>query len=435
MRPTAFDVAAGVAAGVALGAARPDAWGALGLVLAAWAWARPAPAWARLAAVIAWQAGWLGWLPATLAAFGAPAPWPSTAVVVVGQALPLAAVAVAADRAHARFGAAGRFAAWTIGLWAVAWLQLVPTAPALVLVAGPLAPWVAWLGRDAAVAAVFGVAALPWRAALAGLALAVAAGRAAPPAADGALQVAIVQPNTGPMDGRRSSTAPARAAALAATVRAAHADVVVTPEGAWPLDPPWPRFAGWVVLGASPGRPPSNALVVLRDGEEVDRYEKHDLVPVTERRWAGLGRDRYRAGDGPRGITVAGARVAAWICYEDLLPGRALAGAAWAVDASNDTWLAGGAGADFHLAAARLVALETGRPVVRPTTAGTSAIIAPDGQLRAVIGPLDGDAATWPTIGVRATLPAATPRPSRAWAVPVLALALLVGARRLSSPS
>src|SRR6185436_993492 len=57
------------------------------------------------------------------------------------------------------------------------------------------------------------------------------------------LQIGIVQPQTGAFDGRRASTADARASRLRDLVQRASADIVVTPEGAWPFDPGPPGSA------------------------------------------------------------------------------------------------------------------------------------------------------------------------------------------------
>ncbi|MBA2321824.1 MAG: hypothetical protein H0V89_11810, partial [Deltaproteobacteria bacterium] len=136
----------------------------------------------------------------------------------------------------------------------------------------------------------------------------------------------------------------------------------------------------------------ANLLVATSGGREVDRFAKQLLVPGSERRLLGLGRDRYRPGTGPRLLRLADLRLHPLICYEDLFA-RASAGARTAdlvVAASHDGWNPAAAWA--HLAAARLVAVESGRWVVRPTTSGISAAIDPRGRLAWSTTAIDRDA-------------------------------------------
>jgi len=109
------------------------------------------------------------------------------------------------------------------------------------------------------------------------------------------------------------------------------------------------------------------------------------LVPVAERRWLGLGKDRYRPSSGSRLLPTLNGPAGVLICYEDAYAGPvangAREGAQWLINASNDGWLGPTHGADLHLAAARLAATETRLWAVRPTTTGHSALIAPDGAI------------------------------------------------------
>ena len=66
------------------------------------------------------------------------------------------------------------------------------------------------------------------------------------------------------------------------------------------------------------------------------------------------------------------------ICYEDVYPEeviRALPQAAYLINVSNDAWFGDSLAPWQHLEIARMRALETGRPLVRSTNTGVSAVI------------------------------------------------------------
>lgn len=362
----------------------------------------------------------LGWLPEAWSRFAGGHGWAAWAALVTVQALLPALVHVAAGLVIRR-GESALLAvplAWVAveGLAGPAWP--LPFGPSILFVDAP---------------ALIGPAALAGRAALSGVAIAVAGLSLQRPSAgiaalglwllSGALvaagaaaetprvRVGLVQPNTGSFDARRASTAAARASRLRQAVDAlAHqgVDLVVTPEGAWPFAPGEPgssrraaladawRGAPAVVLGAAAGEPlPGNALLTVVGAEITDRFDKRALVPVAERRVLGLGKDRYRAGHGPRALTVGGLRIGPLVCYEDLLPGALREAVREDVEvlvaATDDGWLGAGAGAADHLAATRLAAIETGRWVLRPTANGTSAVLDPVGRVRWHAAWVDGD--------------------------------------------
>ncbi|GHT92905.1 apolipoprotein N-acyltransferase [Betaproteobacteria bacterium] len=83
-------------------------------------------------------------------------------------------------------------------------------------------------------------------------------------------------------------------------------------------------------------------------------------------------------------LHLAGQRVALNICYEDLF-GNALRAtlpdATLLVNMSNTAWFGHSLAQSQHLQIARLRALETGRPMLRATNTGVTAIIAPDGSV------------------------------------------------------
>jgi hypothetical protein len=225
---------------------------------------------------------------------------------------------------------------------------------------------------------------------------AIAAGRAT----DGEpLRVGVVQPDTGAFDGRRGSTAEDRAARLAGHARAMpEARFVLTPEAAWPhrvgegpvhLDA---LRGARVLLGAWTGR--QQVLLDLDDGAEVGRYAKVLPAPASERAVGPWGRDEVQPGVGPALLGP----FAALLCYEDASP--ALLRSALALDpgalvlAANDVWTGGGVG--WHRAQATLVAVSSGRWVVRAATSGPSAVLRPDGAAAWSAPARDGDVTSLP---------------------------------------
>lgn len=85
-------------------------------------------------------------------------------------------------------------------------------------------------------------------------------------------------------------------------------------------------------------------------------------------------------------LRAAGYPMGSSICYEVIF-GNAIAAAlpeaAWLVNVSNDGWFGDSPAPHQHLEMARMRALETGRYLLRATNTGISAIIDPDGQVRA----------------------------------------------------
>jgi apolipoprotein N-acyltransferase len=147
-------------------------------------------------------------------------------------------------------------------------------------------------------------------------------------------------------------------------------------------------------VGLSPatpgGRPP------------VQRYSKRHLVPFGEFipwgfRWF-VDLMQMPIGDQQRGapyqgpMDLAGQRIAVNICYEDLF-GREII-RAWQVpdraptlllNISNLAWFDDSIALDQHLQISRLRALETGRPMLRATNTGATAVIDARGQVTAAL--------------------------------------------------
>lgn len=160
------------------------------------------------------------------------------------------------------------------------------------------------------------------------------------------------------------------------------------------------------------------------DAQIRGRYDKAHLVPYGEYLpmraiLMPLGLSRLVPGDldfwpgpGPAGFDLPGfGRAGFQICYEIIFSGEVVDGAArpaFLFNPSNDAWF-GSWGPPQHLAQARLRAIEEGVPVLRATPTGISAVVAPDGVIRARVplgqaGVIDAEmpAAAAPTLFGRA---------------------------------
>nr|WP_246182010.1 apolipoprotein N-acyltransferase [Pandoraea capi] len=201
---------------------------------------------------------------------------------------------------------------------------------------------------------------------------------------------------------------------------AAPADLIITPETAFPVllqgIPPEvatpirefvDRTGSHVVLGAVGAtitdRGPTdltNSLfgVTPRD-QTLYRYDKHHLVPFGEFvpwgfRWfvdmmhIPLG-DFLRGTATPGGFPIRDQRVALNICYEDLF-GEEIAQAlrnmpepaTVLANSTNLAWFGDTIALDQHLQIARMRTLETGRPMLRATNTGATAIIDAHGKVQ-----------------------------------------------------
>jgi apolipoprotein N-acyltransferase len=225
----------------------------------------------------------------------------------------------------------------------------------------------------------------------------------------------VVQPNA-PTATRK---APPRELVLhtARLVADEHADFVVWPEtsiaGVLPAEAPaaslraqlGESLAAPVIAGAllSRGAPRAvrstyNAALLLTPQVEIgDLYRKMrplvfgeylpwgDEMPSLYDRVPAAG--RVAAGPAPTGLDLGGHRVAALVCYEDLLGGFAR-GVVAATDAellvslSNDDWFQSETEARAHAALATFRAIEERRYLVRATNNGPSAVIDPLGRAR-----------------------------------------------------
>jgi apolipoprotein N-acyltransferase len=140
-----------------------------------------------------------------------------------------------------------------------------------------------------------------------------------------------------------------------------------------------------------------NSLLALGNGEPAF-YDKRHLVPFGEyfpvpqlvRSWLRLMNLPYS--DFDRGarrqpvFALAGTKVAASICYEDAYPGllrQEIRASGVLVNATNDAWFGHSSARYQHLQIARMRALESRRYLLRAANDGVSAVIGPDGSLRA----------------------------------------------------
>jgi apolipoprotein N-acyltransferase len=185
-----------------------------------------------------------------------------------------------------------------------------------------------------------------------------------------------------------------------------------------------------------------NAAHLLRPDGSRAHYDKIRLLPLSETallagaaRHGDLEAETWSAGRTPGLFEVGGERLGVLICLEATYPGMARtlerAGATALLNLSNDGWYRGRGGDRQHLQQVVFRAIETGLPVVRVTTTGITAVIAPDGSIAATLPPGPG--------ALRIRVPAPSPvRPLYArvgdvfaWScVAFCALAAGVGARR-----
>jgi apolipoprotein N-acyltransferase len=137
-----------------------------------------------------------------------------------------------------------------------------------------------------------------------------------------------------------------------------------------------------------------NAMAAF--GAQEQWYYKRRLVPFGEffpvpaavREWMrlmNLPYSDFAAGpDDQPPLAAGGETLAPTICYEDAYASEQLALAAAStllVNVTNDAWFGDSTAPHQHLDISRMRSLETGRPMLRATNDGVTALIAHDGQL------------------------------------------------------
>jgi apolipoprotein N-acyltransferase len=223
------------------------------------------------------------------------------------------------------------------------------------------------------------------------------------------LAVALVQGNveqTAKWDPRQ--VAPTLVMYESLTLAITDADLIVWPEAAIPLL--WSDYPEGFVAGLTgPGRPALvmgallwepdtgrfyNSVAALT--EEPQFYRKQKLVPFGEyfpvpavvRSWLRLMDLPYSdfdaGGADQPALAIAGVRLGASICYEAAFADAimaALPDAALLVNVSNDAWFGDSIGPHQHFQMARLRAMEAGRPLLRATNTGITAVVDADGRV------------------------------------------------------
>lgn len=134
-------------------------------------------------------------------------------------------------------------------------------------------------------------------------------------------------------------------------------------------------------------------------------YNKSHLVPFGEFVPPGFGwflnlmripMSSFTAGpDRQAPMEIAGQKVAVNICYEDVFGAeiiRALPEATILVNLSNTAWFGDSLAQPQHLQIAQMRALETGRPMLRATNTGMTAVVGVDGKVQAALPPFTRDA-------------------------------------------
>ncbi len=128
-------------------------------------------------------------------------------------------------------------------------------------------------------------------------------------------------------------------------------------------------------------------------------------------------------------LEVAGHKVAATVCYEDAFGEEMidfLPEASMLVNGSNNAWYGNSLAPHQHLQISRMRALETGRPMLRATTNGISALIDEKGAIQARSRQFETDTIT----GLVQPMQGATPYVRWGnWPLVILLLMLLAGAR------
>jgi len=203
------------------------------------------------------------------------------------------------------------------------------------------------------------------------------------------------------------------------------ADLVVWPESAVPgifhrmrsfidsLDEEARRNRTQVLLGIPAVDPAAgkftNSVIVVGSGDGM--YHKRHLVPFGEylpldsllrplTEAAGIPVSNFSPGPKKQTLlNAAGYPIALSLCYEIAFGNeivRDLPQARFLVTVSNDAWFGTSIGPHQHFEIARVRALETGRFLLRATNTGITAIVGPDGGVRAKLaqfetGVLEGE--------------------------------------------
>lgn len=140
-----------------------------------------------------------------------------------------------------------------------------------------------------------------------------------------------------------------------------------------------------------------NAMVSVGTDTPQFYYKRH-LVPFTEYlpmksvlgglvEFMQVPMSDFSAGRSAAPLTVAGQQAAISICYEDAFGEEAIESlpqATLLVNVTNDAWFGDSIAPPQHLQMARMRSLETGRPMLRATNTGLTAVVDDKGRLQSV---------------------------------------------------
>lgn len=177
-----------------------------------------------------------------------------------------------------------------------------------------------------------------------------------------------------------------------------------------------------------------NSALLLSRGTPVVRYDKRHLVPFGEYvpfrgvfGWMDkLARNagEFRPADGLTLLPWEDERIGMAICYEVVFPDEvvdlAKAGATLLVTITNDAWYGETSAPWQHFRAARFRAAENRRTLLRAAITGVSAVVNPDGSVRAQLGVFEQGVIRTRVVGKRGL----TPYARAPWLVPVLSTVL-----------
>lgn len=180
------------------------------------------------------------------------------------------------------------------------------------------------------------------------------------------------------------------------------------------------RHNGDVITGVVTGSLDKNYWnsAISVGSSPAQTYRKNHLVPFGETVPPGFAwfmqmtsipfSSFARGAENQAPLAVAGRQVAVNICYEDAFGEeiiRALPQAGILANLSNTAWFGHSLAQPQHLQISRMRAAETGRPMLRATNTGMTAIIAADGQLQAVLEPFTAGVLEGQVSAYRGTTP------------------------------
>ena len=151
------------------------------------------------------------------------------------------------------------------------------------------------------------------------------------------------------------------------------------------------QFLAGVVSHTEHGDLLNSALLLSKEGRNISRYSKVNLVPFGEYvPWpfgAVTRKVSSEAGEFTPGTApIVAAGLGTFICYESVFPNYIrqfpLHGARVLFNLSNDGWFGKSAARDQHFLIVRMRAIENQRWIVRVTNNGITAAITPAGQVR-----------------------------------------------------